>query len=506
MLVTKWKNSSPKAKSVTVMLVILLSLTLCLMAFLPFFQTRAASEFSTPLTEMSFIEQLYQSNYIQYKYLKEKTDQKNWSYSDLYLTIDYLGSRESGDPEFSASSATYQIADRISSDASSDTPVSDGDLEEALYNVFLSQIDEMKAGAEKLTQYVDYCAQDTASGTQIGNSSVSELTALLNGQTSTEHPSYIYYAVIEYDAAGHVSSCRAYFGDESDSFLKKLETAGREQYFQQFSDDSDSLLLDFDSDSGQTYRYRVSLSGPSNMRIIYAITQQQYQKILSSRDLFMSDTNYDSLQYQSYCAAGVPHVLIGFFAAAFLFGGFMVLLFEKRGYCIRSFSICQLPIEIAAVLLCLFFQVPYFLTRLICGVQHVLPTQPVRRSQAIRQCSFTAAFVRDAVSVFGDYFFPLLLRRLSSWYDCSRQSAQQAGVPRAQPVNPLLAQDYERLEPVLSGACQLRYRHRRQKNDFQIGHRQFYYPVCHYVFLGMGLCSTVDLLPDYLFPAQKIRP
>ena len=127
---------------------------------------------------MSFIEQLYQSNYIQYKYLKEKTDQKNWSYSDLYLTIDYLGNRESGDPAFSASSATYQIADRISSDASSDTPVSDGDLEEALYNVFLSQIDEMKAGAEKLTQYVDYCAQDTASGTQIGNSSVSELTAL----------------------------------------------------------------------------------------------------------------------------------------------------------------------------------------------------------------------------------------------------------------------------------------------------------------------------------------
>ena len=352
------------------MLVILLSLTLCLMAFLPFFQTRAASEFSTPLTEMSFIEQLYQSNYIQYKYLKEKTDQKNWSYSDLYLTIDYLGSRESGDPEFSASSATYQIADRISSDASSDTPVSDGDLEEALYNVFLSQIDEMKAGAEKLTQYVDYCAQDMTSGTQIGNSSVSELTALLNGQTSTKHSSYIYYAVIEYDAAGHVSSCRAYFGDESDSFLKKLETAGREQYFQQFSDDSDSLLLDFDSDSGQTYRYRVSLSGPSNMRIIYALTQQQYQKILSSRDLFMSYANYDSLQYQSYCAAGVPNVLTGFFTASFLFGCVLVLLFEKRGYCIRSFSICQLPIEIAAVLLCLFFPGAYFLTRLICDVQH----------------------------------------------------------------------------------------------------------------------------------------
>lgn len=112
--------------------------------------------------------------------------------------------------------------------------------------------------------------------------------------------------------------------------FKKLETAGREQYFQQFSDDSDSLLLDFDSDSGQTYRYRVSLSGPSNMRIIYALTQQQYQKILSSRDLFMSYANYDSLQYQSYCAAGVPNVLTGFFTASFLFGCVLVLLFEKE--------------------------------------------------------------------------------------------------------------------------------------------------------------------------------
>ena len=72
------------------------------------------------------------------------------------------------------------------------------------------------------------------SGTQIGNSSVSELTALLNGQTSTKHPSYIYYAVIEYDAAGHVSSCRAYFGDESDSFLKSWKLPEENSIFSSF--------------------------------------------------------------------------------------------------------------------------------------------------------------------------------------------------------------------------------------------------------------------------------
>ncbi len=160
------------------------------MAFLPFFQTRAASEFSTPLTEMSFIEQLYQSNYIQYKYLKEKDRSEKLVLFDLYLTIDYLGSQVN---QVILNFLPLQPLIRLLAESLPTLRLTPPFLtviwKEALYNVFLSQIDEMKAGAEKLTQYVDYCAQDTASGTQIGNSSVSELTALLNGQTSTEHPS-----------------------------------------------------------------------------------------------------------------------------------------------------------------------------------------------------------------------------------------------------------------------------------------------------------------------------
>ena len=77
----------------------------------------------------------------------------------------------------------------------------------------------------------------------------------------------------------------------------------------------------------------------------------------------------------------------------------MVLLFEKRGYCIRSFSICQLPIEIAAVLLCLFFQVPYFLTRLICGVQHG-QLFPNLTSMFFHRCICPGRCI-----CFGDYFF-----------------------------------------------------------------------------------------------------
>ena len=124
--------------------------------------------------------------------MKEKTDQKNWSYSDLYLTIDYLGNVVN---QVILNFLPLQPLIRLLTESLPTLrltpPVSDGDLEEALYNVFLSQIDEMKAGAEKLTQYVDYCAQDTASGTQIGNSSVSELTALFK-RTNLDRASVLY--------------------------------------------------------------------------------------------------------------------------------------------------------------------------------------------------------------------------------------------------------------------------------------------------------------------------
>ena len=131
---------------------------------------------------------------------------------------------------------------------------------------------------------------------------------------------------------------------------------------------------------------------------------RQYQKILSSRDLFMSDTNYDSLQYQRLlCRRGSPRA-DRFFAAAFLFGGFMILLFEKKRLLYpRLFHLPASDRDSKAVLLCLFFQMPYFLTRLICGVQHG-QLFPNLTKHVLSPLHLSGT----PVPVFGDCFFPLL--------------------------------------------------------------------------------------------------
>ena len=132
-----------------------------------------------------------------------------------------------------------------------------------------------------------------------------------------------------------MSAAAALIWRRVDSFLKKLETAGREQYFQQFSDDSDSLLLI----SIQTLaRLTVTVFRFTVWPFEYADHLCHHPTAVSEdsffRDLFMSDTNYDSLQYQELlCRRGSPRADRFFCCGVTLFGGFMVLLFEKRGYC-----------------------------------------------------------------------------------------------------------------------------------------------------------------------------
>ncbi len=46
---------------------------------------KAEESYIDPLTEQDFISDLFAVNLVQYKYLREKADQKQYEYSDLYL-------------------------------------------------------------------------------------------------------------------------------------------------------------------------------------------------------------------------------------------------------------------------------------------------------------------------------------------------------------------------------------------------------------------------------------
>lgn len=363
---TKWKNN--KQKSLCIAIVIVFVLTVVFMSFFPFFEKRADSEFENPLTGSSFISMLYRSNYVQYKYLREKADQKTYSYADLYVQDEYLGTCES-DYIYEG-----QITD-VPQDAVAGSDALNEQLREFKEGT-LSEVGEMRSSASELTQMMDYYAVDTKTGTSIGNSGTSALKSIVGGETAEENP-YVYYVYMSYDGAGNVANCGVSAAGNAGDFLKKVEAQGRDQYFHKLFDDEESSFITFyNAEREEWYRYRLTLRHPSDMRIIYAMTGEQYQSFmkgyghLDTYDDVLPD--YMNVSQYSYYNAGVVRVLIGFFITALLTGTFCVWFFnrkQKDAYIYQKLRICRFPLEVNVVLGILAFAFATAMVDLICAYQ-----------------------------------------------------------------------------------------------------------------------------------------
>ncbi|WP_321028072.1 hypothetical protein [Eisenbergiella tayi] len=84
MLDTKWKNNK-NSSFLLPAIAISAAVSILFMSLFPLFQKKAEESYIDPLTEQDFISDLFAVNLVQYKYLREKADQKQYEYSDLYL-------------------------------------------------------------------------------------------------------------------------------------------------------------------------------------------------------------------------------------------------------------------------------------------------------------------------------------------------------------------------------------------------------------------------------------
>ena len=178
---TKWKNSK-------FFLAIVASIVAALifMSFLPFFARRAEESYADPLTQQSFIEKLLQANYAQYKYLREKADQKQYDYNELYLTME----REGEAP----------VVPRTA--GGEDTVLEDELANDNLQNLISRQTDSLSYQMEQYEQLaaalgdrMDYYVQDLDSGVTLSNSGNSLPDAVAADQAGEDKASsgeYIY--------------------------------------------------------------------------------------------------------------------------------------------------------------------------------------------------------------------------------------------------------------------------------------------------------------------------
>ena len=180
---TKWKSNKRFLSATSVAttyaagaVVVGMAAALIFMSLFPFFRERAQVAYSDPLISRSFVDDLFSLNYVQYKYLREKADQAQYSYSDLYLKQSLesdeadtsLTGGSSDEMEMQIGNTTYVIE----SDNSSHEQIRQkaerivANQQENLESV-LSEYEQMLASYGGM---MDYYVEDLDSGTVLSNS------------------------------------------------------------------------------------------------------------------------------------------------------------------------------------------------------------------------------------------------------------------------------------------------------------------------------------------------
>ena len=338
---TKWKSNKRFLSATSVAttyaagaVVVGMAAALIFMSLFPFFRERAQAAYSDPLISRSFVDDLFSLNYVQYKYLREKADQAQYSYSDLYLKQSLesdeadtsLTGGSSDEMEMQIGNTTYVIE----SDNSSHEQIRQkaerivANQQENLESV-LSEYEQMLASYGGM---MDYYVEDLDSGTVLSNSGNSLPDAVSkDGQGGSGSSDYVYYVSLEYDSAGNVGNVSVRCQDNAKQFINTVQTAGHERQLSLYEDGGSSQELD---QSGQTSTYqvydeyddqymvlRLTLSSPADMRVIYGLTQEQYDALLWSESDFSSRTDLYLALENSYHDAGVaPAYLVLLFLCA----------------------------------------------------------------------------------------------------------------------------------------------------------------------------------------------
>lgn len=286
---TKSKNSKKFSLVIAGTLIILAAVIF--MAFYPVFDRKAAQYDEDILQSDSFLEQLYQANFVLYKDLAEISAGENLLYSDLFLSIE----KEDYDRE----DAEYADIGGENCEEQARRVIDD------ILGIWQQ---EMK---ESIFQNLDYCMIDSVTGKQVKNTE-SEL-----GKLGTEdaddalNEKYPYYIKLTYDSAGFLKDVSVK-GEGSDSLLKRVQSTMkgyslRNDFMDTIgigSDASGNIVSAFYSDDTDSYRVRYTISGPKNVTVCYALTTEQKEAMSKIRE---GDQYYHWYWY-AYYQAGTPQI------------------------------------------------------------------------------------------------------------------------------------------------------------------------------------------------------
>ncbi|MCM1038194.1 MAG: HAMP domain-containing histidine kinase [Ruminococcus sp.] len=300
---------------------------------LPEFDRQAAAVYESSQNDMIegeyFISSLLQCNYILYKNIMDKTDNKVYAYEELYLSEelrDAVGKAEQTDQDDETFGKVQTIAGK---------QADIGQLN-SIRSMYAEQMRTQAAQSESMYtndigQKMDYYVLQKEAGTVLKNTAMPIEELLVtpdNAEDMVEDAvkkagtdDYAYYVIMDYDAAGNLQNISVR-GQDADKLLKLVQTleSGPKGVFLQGRDETETFAL-YDSETKEvekmlTFRQQK----PKNVTFIYAMTKPQIDNILNSDTdfLYFGDDIFQLQSANSYYFVGIQDIYMICLAGIFI--------------------------------------------------------------------------------------------------------------------------------------------------------------------------------------------
>lgn len=339
------KSTNSKKFSFILAFIFIMAATAGYFMMYPVLEKRASEYDVDALSSSNFLFQLYQGSCVLYKDVTEAAAGEIIEYADLYLQAEeeMLGEMDGAEQEFFDGSTL-----NISSYANAESWKLM--CRERINNILRGWQSEVLDG---ITKEMDYCVIDHATGKVIKNTG-REIENLGTEKADEElNSEYVYYIRASYGSAGNLERV-AVKGKDSSELLKSAQLNLKSNHLwavfwsdisYEYGDIYSDGSIFFKDSNGKLGKEKITVSSmPKNITCIFALTDEQQEKILTQDTSLISGQKY--IEWAAYYQAGTISTFFLFFLVLAVLACFMV---RVKKYCLHTLTIVKLHVE-AAVL------------------------------------------------------------------------------------------------------------------------------------------------------------
>jgi len=257
---------------------------------------------------------LIQNNFMLYKDVMDRSGNKTYTYEELYME-EKLDSAEENPGGKRADVSTV-----TGNDIYNDTEYASGEYVEAgqLNSILELYVQQLQNAASRIRSTythmlwtrMDYCVLEKTTGTVFKNTELPIEELLQNGSDGNED--YVYYVIMDYDAAGNLENVRVK-SRNADRLLKNIQKAADSDRGKLLEDrDEKETFLLYDEDREEVKQIlTITQKKPAEVAFAYAMTEEQIEQFIHWDEVYtlMDQFSLPSKSY-GYNVAGVDGVFM----------------------------------------------------------------------------------------------------------------------------------------------------------------------------------------------------